>query len=95
MILEIYAIHDRVGAFFSAPFFLQNVGLARRTLADIVTDMNTQIARHPHDYSLYHLGSFENESGIFAPLSPPVFICTAASLLPPPMTELPFGGNSQ
>lgn len=82
MILSIFAINDHVGGFFGTPFFFINAHLATRALADIVNDLNTEIGRHPRDYSLFFLGTFDNEAGRMNILDIPQQVCTAYSLLP-------------
>lgn len=83
MILDVFAIHDRQGGFYSNPFFLQSVGIARRTFAEMAADLNNQVGRYPEDFALYHLGTFDNVAGTFT-LTQPDFICTAMALLQKP-----------
>lgn len=80
MIVQIYAIHDRVGGFFSNPFFTTAAGLARRIAMEVANDPNTQIGRHPHDFALYCLGEFDNNTGAFQHTTPE-FVCTCLSLI--------------
>lgn len=80
MILEVFAIHDRQGGFYSQPFFVQSAGIARRTFQEMAADPNNQVGRYPEDFSLYHLGQFDNVACKWA-LQDAVFICTALSML--------------
>lgn len=80
MILNVFAIHDRVAGFYGVPFFLTSLGEARRAFADLANDLNTNVGRHPGDFALYHLGQFNNESGAFDMIIPE-FITGAGALL--------------
>lgn len=81
MILEMYAILDKVGGFYSNPFFMASHGLARRALMETAQDMSTTVARHPADFALYYFGSMDNVTGRFELNNHPEFLCTAISLL--------------
>jgi len=65
MILRIYTLFDSKALIYNAPFFSPNHGVARRMCADLVTDMNTTVGRHPRDYVLYCLGAYDDNSGKF------------------------------
>jgi len=80
MITEMFALHDRVAGFYSQPFFCASVGVAKRTIQEVVSDMSTQVARHPGDFSLFHLGTFDNDTARFHAFAMPEFFCTALSL---------------
>lgn len=83
MILYVFAIYDRQGDFYSNPFFIPHVGLARRTFGEMARDPDSQVGRYPADFSLYELGTFDNVSCKFT-LGQPLFVCTAISTLTPP-----------
>lgn len=64
MILNAYSIFDSKAANYSPPFFMANHKLAIRSFADIVNDRQTNICRHPEDFSLVFLGSFDDSVGV-------------------------------
>lgn len=61
MKLQIYSIHDSVAEAFLPPFFLPNNAMAIRTFASCINDDNHQFGRHPHDYTLFHLGDWDDQ----------------------------------
>ena len=69
----IFAIFDmKMGAYLQ-PMFFRSEGEALRAWQDIVNDSNPNngIAKYPEDYSFYHLGNWNDESGEFTILDKP------------------------
>lgn len=62
MIMVVAAVYDsKVGAYLP-PFFVVNQAVAQRSFADIVKHPDHQIARNPTDYSLFIIGSYNDET---------------------------------
>lgn len=61
-----FAIFDEKAKAFLPPFFLPEIGMARRTFGDCVNDPQHQFSRHPSDYTLFHLADWDSNSGAFA-----------------------------
>lgn len=74
MIYRCYAVRDLKAAAFAPPFFIQVDAVAIRTFADAQNDPSHPMSRHPADYELFHIGEFDDESGIFTPLVQPRFL---------------------
>lgn len=66
---EIFAIHDVKANAFMRPFFLPNVSMATRTFSDIVADPQSDIYKNPADYTLFHLGSFDDANAKITPVT--------------------------
>lgn len=65
MRLQAFAVFDeKVGAFM-APFFCLTKGQAARSFGDAVLDSQNPMSRHPEDYRLYEVGSFDDQEGVF------------------------------
>lgn len=60
MILQMFSIFDTKTGIFHVPFFVPHAAIAKRAVSDLVQDLSTSIGRHPADYSLYHLGEFDD-----------------------------------
>lgn len=60
---EIYSIYDEKAAAYLQPFMMQTTAAAIRAITDCVTDPEHTFAKHAEDYTLYHLGSFNDENG--------------------------------
>ncbi|AXH77468.1 MAG: nonstructural protein [Microviridae sp.] len=63
MILKCFAVLDIKAELYGAPFFMSTNGEAVRAFKDLANDQNTTIGRHPEDYRLMRLGTFDNVSG--------------------------------
>ena len=70
MKLEIFSMFDSKAQAFLPPFFLHNEAMARRMVVDAGKDETHSFARHPGDYSLYHLGSFDDSTAEVSTLQP-------------------------
>lgn len=61
----IVAIKDTAIDGFNNPFFVPHVGLAERHFMDEVKNPESPIYKHPDDYFLYLLGTFDTDTGEF------------------------------
>lgn len=63
MTLNAYAILDsKVGA-YSRPYFARSHGEALRALMNTVSDPNTDLHKWPEDYTLCHIGYYNEDTG--------------------------------
>lgn len=70
MTLNVYAIHDEKAALYMNPFFFPTQGQALRAFNDLVNDSNSTVYKHPEDYRLYHLGTYDDHTGTFTTHNP-------------------------
>lgn len=79
MIQFIVSVKDRCANAFGRPFFVPSVGLAIRSFSDEVNRSadDNQMNRHPEDFDLYELGTYDDESGIIYCHSSPVELAQA------------------
>ena len=68
MKLELYTILDSKEEIYHQPHFLLNEQVALRQFGDMANDDTTKISKHPEDYTLWHLGSYEDSSATLTPL---------------------------
>lgn len=61
----IVSVKDTAIDTFEAPFFVRSNGEAIRGFSDAVSDAQSPISKHPSDYLLFGLGSFDSDSGVF------------------------------
>lgn len=81
--LQIFSIYDKKAQAYILPHFFHQKGEAIRALEDAVNDMsnpNNQIARHPSDFVLMHLGDFDDRTGVVLGLNAPSAIEEAINL---------------
>lgn len=66
-LLCVCAVRDRAASAFGRPMFLPSKGIAIRSFADEINrvDHENLMNRHPDDFELFYLGTFDEEFGIF------------------------------
>lgn len=62
MILKIFAVRDMKAEAFLQPFFSPSVGSALRAFSDAVNDKNCPFNKHPDDYVLYEIGTYNDQT---------------------------------
>jgi len=75
----VYSVYDHKACCFSNPFVAPNNNVALRSFHQASTDENSEISKYPNDYSLFNLGSFNDETGALTPLNPIENLVTASS----------------
>lgn len=74
MLLKIFTIFDQKAAAYLPPFFLLREEMAIRTFADCANSADHQFGKHPADYTLITLGSFNDVTSIFELLEVPLVL---------------------
>ena len=69
MIMEIFTVFDSAAARYLEPFFAPTVEVALRRFRQTVNQpaADNPIALYPEDYSLYHIGTYHQETGELVP----------------------------
>lgn len=65
MIQKMYTVYDEKAEAYLDPFFVSNEGLATRAFTDCINSPSHQFGKHPHDYTLFCLGEWDNETAKF------------------------------
>jgi hypothetical protein len=65
-----YAVFDHKAQVYSGPFLEVTDGTAIRAIQDAVRSPDHPFARHPGDFSLHKLGTFEDGTGVIEAHSP-------------------------
>ncbi len=60
-----YTVYDSKAETFMPPFFVPSKGLAIRAFEDCVNSDDHHFGKHPADYTLFSLGSFDTDAGQF------------------------------
>lgn len=81
MITNAYAIFDNKALIYNVPWFQPTDGAATRVLADLANDLQTNIGRHPGDYILYRVGTYDDSKGIMTPIQPLEHVVDAIALV--------------
>lgn len=70
MMQNAYSLFDKKVEAYGNPFFMPNDAAAVRSVGDAAADRSTTLARHPADFSLYSIGSFDDSTGRLEPHEP-------------------------
>lgn len=83
MLLKVYAIKDSAIGAFQQPFFMQTKGQAVRTLQDSLLSSDSNLAKHPNDYTLFELAEYDDVKGKFIAHDTPISIGLVVEFMPP------------
>lgn len=67
---QVYAVKDIKSGLFASPHHLTSDGVAIRSFSMACENKESQINKFPEDYSLYHLGTFNIETGLLEAVTP-------------------------
>lgn len=81
MIYHAYSIFDRKALVYHRPFFDVSDGSAVRSLSDNCNDPESAIGRHPGDYVLFRVGTYDDQKGELLPVSPLIHVADAIALV--------------
>lgn len=65
MIYKVYSIFDVAVGVYSRPFFMRSKGEALRAFTDLANDNQSTISRYPSSHTLFEIGEYDDNSGIF------------------------------
>lgn len=88
MLLRAYTLHDNKALNYSPPFFQHNDAMAIRMLTDLVADTNTAPGRHPNDFRMYCVGTYDDSTGLITPITPIEHVMDAISVVPPSAADM-------
>lgn len=83
MQIQAFAVFDEKASCYDKPFFMPTWAMAKRMFGDAVNQVDTAVSKHPADYKLYGLGTFDVESGMLEGTSTPTFICHGSDFVEP------------
>lgn len=79
--MMIYAVYDVKAASYGTPAFLASKGIALRGFADVCANGQSQFAKHPGDFQMFELGSYDPNSGLITPHPQPIFCFSASEVV--------------
>lgn len=65
--MEIYSIYDKKSQTYSLPFYAPSAEVACRVVINSMIDRRVDFYLHAEDYSVRHLGSFDQTTGDIFP----------------------------
>jgi hypothetical protein len=69
---QIYTIYDSKAEAYMTPFFIQQDGQALRDFKDAALNQESTISKHPEDYTLFKLGTYDETTAKIEMLKTPV-----------------------
>lgn len=67
MEIKIFTIYDEKAEAYLQPFFSNTVGLAIRSVTDLVNDPEHHFCNHASEFTLFEIGAFDNNNAVIAP----------------------------
>lgn len=68
--LLVFSVRDQKAEAYLRPFMTETKGLAVRTFSDSVNDPQSPMHKHADDYTLFHVGEFDQITGELRPVVP-------------------------
>lgn len=88
--IYVYVVRDTVADAFNVPMFFPNNAFALRSLKDCVNSGEHNYSKHPEDYVLYRIGTFDDQTGQITGLDHEMVV--RCSDLVQDYNEYPIGG---
>jgi len=89
MLIQIFTVYDSKAEAYLQPFYMATKGQAVRAFTDMANDPNHSFYKHPEDYTLFHLGQYEDARASFHLQKTPAPIGKAIEFKT--VRELPLG----
>lgn len=93
MLTRAYSVYDNKALIYNRPFFEATDGAALRSFQELANDLNTSVGRYPTDFSLWWVGTYDDQTGQFVPTVPLTHVADATALVrqqpPLPLTDRP------
>ena len=65
MIHQMFTIFDSKAEVYNKPFYFINETVAIRAAYDLIQAGDSEIAKHPEDFTMFHMGEFDDTSATF------------------------------
>ena len=92
--LKVFSIFDSKAGVYARPFCMTSAGTAMRVFGDMANDENDPVGQHAEDYTLFEIGTFDEDRGLIVSEATPRSLCNGIELkLAPqthPMTAAPY-----
>lgn len=66
----VFAVKDEAVSAFGQPIFVRARGEALRAFQDECANKDSAIHKHPNDYSLWNIGTYDDNTGALTALEP-------------------------
>lgn len=83
MIHQIFTIFDSKTEAYLPPMYFQTKGAAVRAMEDTLEDPNHQFCKHPGDFTLFHIGEFDDTTCTIDTFNTPKSVGVAQEFIRP------------
>lgn len=80
MKFKVFSIYDAKAKAFQTPFYMVELGQALRAFEDLCKDTDTLVYRHPEDFQLYEIGSYDDSNAKHESYIPLELVSTATEM---------------
>lgn len=80
MIHKMFSIYDAKAKAYLPPFILPEVGMATRAFGDAVNSTDHQFNKHPSDYFLHQIATFDDAVGRIVQLDRHELVCSGTQV---------------
>lgn len=77
MELKAFTIYDSAAEIFNTPFYARTLGEAERQFTQLVNDDKSVPAQRPEHFDLFHIGTYDDNTGKMSPLETPQHVVKA------------------
>jgi len=75
---KIFSIRDIKADAFITPFFLHTTEMAKRGFVDAASNPDSMFHKHPEDFALYEIGTFDDQNALVEPCLPEMVMLATA-----------------
>lgn len=87
---KVFCVYDSKVEAYMTPFVFRSTGEALRSFETTVNDPQSNLCRHPADFTLFEIGEFQEEDGTIAPYSAKKSLGLALDFKKQPQEQLPM-----
>lgn len=70
MIIKMFTVYDSKTEVYMRPFFALTKGEAMRSFSESCADSHSMFSKHPADFHLFEMGSFDDATALLDPITP-------------------------
>lgn len=78
---RLFAIYDTKAKTYTQILTERTSAVAERNFTNAVRNKDMDYNKHAEDFSLFELGSYDNDTGAIQPHKEPILVCKAFTLL--------------
>lgn len=82
--MNVFTVYDSAARRYLEPFFAETVEVACRMFRALVNKEGHQFQRFPEDYTLFHIGEYDAETGMLLALPAPHSLGVAVTFVQGP-----------